>query len=142
MKFFLLILLLPVFALCQEIPKKSTTIVVRNIGLLEASQKLVDMGYMIDKKDPELGTVYTTPYAYSGSYQMMIYVRVKDSTATITGKWNVNADIKLGYSTYDMRTWNPIKYSSMSGNMDRKAFMIMDKYAKSFGKSIEYLVVK
>ena len=140
MKFILFILLLPAFSLCQDPPKKTNTIKVTGVDFKTAATLLLDQGYMIEKSDTSLGFMMSAPKmvhkAWSGN--LKINVRMKDSTAIITGLYNMNVNL----STVDLKQYEPVENIGMKGSVIRTAFEALDKYAKSFGRPVEYLVIK
>jgi hypothetical protein len=81
----ILLLILPAFTFAQ--PKNAKTIIVKHATFLQVCGAILDNGYTIDKKDNDLQTVRTEYREYDKLWNMTycINVRVKDSTAYITG---------------------------------------------------------
>ena len=101
---------------------------------------LLDSGYVIDKKDNDLQTVRTEvkdyPKYWNASY--IINIRVKDSTAYITGTFT--APGREGGLFKDEPIVNivnkkgePVK-KSLSGH----AFSLLSEFAFSFKKEIDF----
>lgn len=130
----IVLLLLPVFSLAQ-IPVKSNTIKVTGVGFLQACTKLLDMGYLIDKKDNDLMTAQTTYKQYINSYnaEHKIFIRVVDSVLTVTGL--CRAPSGNGGLLNDERLW----WAKAKKSLASVGFSYLDQYALSFGRPVEYV---
>lgn len=134
MKYTLILLLLPVFSLAQ-IPVKSNAIKVNGVGFMEACTRLLDMGYLIDKKDNDLMTAQTTYKHYVNSYnaEHKIFIRVVDSVLTVSGLCRAPAG--TGGLLNDEKLW----WAKAKKSLASVGFSYLDAYALSFGKPVEYL---
>jgi len=88
----ILFLLLPIFAFSQKTILKGTTNTARVSGvtLNEAGNKLLDMGYVIEKSDSIFQFLKTEFRDGTGKSEWMkirLFVRIKDSVAIVTGEW-------------------------------------------------------
>lgn len=125
MKFLVLCLLIPVLSLAQS--KGVNTITVKGVGFMQVCNALLDAGYMIDKKDNDLQTAETKFKDGTGKAKLCklrLLVRVKDSTAIISGHYYNVLFNNLEY----------IVYNKESG----PCFEEMNRFAISFGKEISY----
>lgn len=129
-KIALFLLLLPVFGLSQ--PKNCNVIKVSGVGFNECIEKLLDMGYTIEKKDEAFQTATTDKATVVLSNYYWINVRVKDSVLWVTSKTE----------------WWLLGYKQMSQGINaggknlspRITFTKMNDFAKAFDRPIEYLV--
>lgn len=131
---FLLFLLLPLASYCQP-TIKSSTIKVDSVTFLDACNKLLDLGYQIEKKDNDLQTASTEYRQFANSYnaEYKIIIRVKDSVLTVTGV--LRAPSGTGALFNDEKIYlAKAKKSPVS-----IAFGYLDAFAKSFNKPVEYL---
>lgn len=128
-----LLLLLPVASLAQ-IPVKSNAIQVSGVTFVEACNKLLDMGYTLEKKDGELQTAKTEQKEFINSWsaEHRILIRVKDTTLYITG--TVTAPRGGGLINDEK-----IFYAKAKKSLTSVAFMYLNEFALSFGKPIQYL---
>src|SRR5687767_1194682 len=89
MKYFLILTFLSQLSYSQTILPNANTIVIKNVSFTEVCMRLLDSGYVIDKKDNDMQTVRTEskvyPRYWNAAYK--ISVRVKDSTAYLTGTY-------------------------------------------------------
>jgi hypothetical protein len=142
MKALLLLLLLPFFSIAQDefvIPNKSKTIIVKGVSFLDVCNRLLDSGYSISKKDNELQTAITEMRQYPKHWnaQYSINIRVVDSIAFISGTFTAPP-------TNPMFKNEPIEHQTdKKGNAKSKhimgyPFLIMNQFARSFGKEISY----
>ncbi len=125
-----LLLLSPVFCCSQEIPKKSTRITIDSVEFTKTVNTMLDAGYKMDKIDQEFLTIQTEPCTIhfrngnETSAKLIIYVRIKDGLATMTGdSYNMGIHFKPIYWRRDVPGW---------------AFEEMDKVARLIGKNITY----
>lgn len=130
----LLFLLIPMAVFGQP-PVKSNAIKVSGVGFMEACNKLLDLGYGIEKKDNELQTASTEWKEYKTAWnaEYTIRIRVTDSVLTITGF--VTAPPKTGELIKD----NRLSHEKPKKHMYTVGFAYLDAYAKSFSKPVEYL---
>jgi hypothetical protein len=139
----LFFLLLPAFSFAQ-IPGNAKIITVKGVSFTEACNQLLDKGYTIESKDERLQTARTTariyPKHWNASYR--ISVRIKDSAAIITSTYSSPPESN---STAELWASNvPVYYDvSKKGkpypkSMPGYAFGLVNEFALSFGKSVEY----
>lgn len=135
-------LLLPIFAISQEkIPKKTNTIEVKGISFNEAANGLLDAGYIFEKIDSNFNTIKTEFKEGMGKNKWMklrILVRIKDSTAIVTGEWYNTMFIGGKILGVDQTIENStFKIENTSGN-PKNCFAEMNVFALSFRKSVQY----
>lgn len=117
-----------------QIPKNTNVISVKGVGYDQILERLLDSGYVIERRYNDLQTVKTEPKQYprywDGKY--VINIRVKDSVAFITGTFSAGNLFKDEPVSY---VWKNLSRKSMVG----VPFYIIDNFAKSFNKPVEYL---
>lgn len=129
MKFFLL-LLLPAMALCQ--PKGSKKIIITGVSFNQVVNAILDSGFQIKDIDKDFLTMTTKPF---GDWNQILYLRVKDSVATLTGE--MIAGFKLDVEQH----WDPPYQGHNWFTHNRgmvETWNMMDGIAKSFKKPITY----
>jgi hypothetical protein len=137
MRTIFLLLLAPLWAMSQEPPKGSNEIIVKGISYQDALQHLMDLGYIIDKHDAELGQITTAPKADKNGYSRIFAIRVKDSTAFITGTYNLN--MTFGSSLMKQNSsYDPIQYTGWKTGANRIEFGYMDELARAMGGTVTY----
>lgn len=112
--------------------KGTNTITISNVSFDQVVNALLDSGLQIKQIDKDFKTIQTKPY---GDYEMSIYVRVKDGTATVTGQFiqaRMIFDIAQYYNEYP--TGGGINHNKMMV----KTFEWMDNFAKSFHTEVSY----
>lgn len=108
--------------------KGDNTITVKGVGFMQVCNALLDSGYLVKKKDNDLQTAETDFKNGTGKASLFKYkllVRVKDSTATITGHH------------YHV-LFNDLDYTRNTKD-SKLPFNEMKRFALSFGKPVEYL---
>ena len=136
----LLFLIIAACVTMQAQEKGTTKIMVSGVTFREVTNQLLDFGYSFDKIDSNYQTVkteYKTFKSKGVDMDICFFVRLKDSTAIISGKWVptaligsklLGAEITRDNSTYDI-----------DNKMGSKAqFAEMTRFAKSFGKEVTY----
>jgi hypothetical protein len=130
------ILVLP--ALGQAIPPKVNTIIVTGVTFSEVCNALLDARYAIDRKDSDLQTIRTEAKAYPKYWNAtyIINVRVKDSTAYITG----TATVADGQLFKDEPIYNQTdrKGATQPKSMFGYAFLLLNEFAQSFKREVSY----
>lgn len=139
MKLILLFLFAPLIAISQS--KGDNTIVVKGVGFLQVCNALLDAGYIIDKKDDGLQTVKTefkTGKDKNKWMNLLLNVRIKDSSAIITGQWYNTMFIGSKFLGQDQTIENSTyKIENTHGN-PKACFKEMKTFALSFKKPVEY----
>ncbi len=144
MKLFYIFLLCPFFLRSQEIPKKSNTITVTGVSFKQCVTGLLDAGFMIDKIDSNYMTVRTTfipaklKNGKDSECEMSIDVRVKDSVATITGRWFNKMFIGLFTGGGNTPGPNDIYKTGYYSVVPKMAFSQMVEYAQALKGNIAY----
>lgn len=117
------------FAMGQD--KGVSKIIIDSVSFSDAATHLLDAGYFLDKADSSLGMLVTIPRITPkhSNFEHQIFVRVKDGKATVTGK--METDLFGGV------VWD-IGNRGVKGSPGRDAFKILDQYAISFNRPIEY----
>lgn len=122
-------------------PQKGTnTIIIHKVGFIEMCTALLDAGFIIAKKDNDLQTINTEyktyPKMWDGAYSM--YVRIKDSTAFITGKFNAPSDGKGLFKDEEIScTMN--KKGELTTTIMGYGFIQINNFAIGLKKEISYL---
>lgn len=107
--------------------KKDNTITVKGVGFMQVCNALLDAGYTVEKKDNELQTAKTGFKDGTGKAKLCklrLLVRVKDSTAIITGH----------YYNVLLNNLEHIEYTKDS----RPCFDDMNNFALSFSNPVIY----
>ena len=140
MKYKILILILsPLLMQAQE--KKDNLIKVKGVSFSVVVNKLLDEGWNIMKIDSNYQTV-TTDFRDGRDktkwMKLRYYVRVKDSTAFISGNW-VNAML-LGQQFFgsEFNMENSTQSIEFTFGNPKNCFIEMQRFALSFNKPIEY----
>lgn len=108
--------------------KGATKIVIDSITFLEAANKVLDAGMIIDKSDSTLGTI-VSEYQESGIVQCRLHLRVKDNKMTVTGQYLSNVDTD---------TPSQISNRGMRGSPAKVSFNWLQDFALSFKKTVYY----
>ena len=140
MKLTLLFLLLSFISSAQ--PKKANTIIVKGVQFKEVANALLDAGYEIAKSDSSLGTIKTEYKLGTGELKYVkvsIFVRIKDSVATITGKWYNTIVMNAFASKFTTEDNESLIVQNTNGGY-KLCFQEMNKLALSFNKPVEYLI--
>ncbi|MGN6438490.1 MAG: hypothetical protein ACTHMM_18245 [Agriterribacter sp.] len=127
-KIALFLLILPVVVFAQ---RRDNAIMVQSVSFKEAALALLDNGFNIEKSDSSLGIIYCEPKAI-GKLDAYGIVRVRsvDTGIIITGDYQVPS-VDKNYSRIDNR--------GMKGSPARRAWDMLDEFAKSFNKPLKYL---
>lgn len=133
----LLLILLPFLT----IPKKTNTIEVSGVTFNQVANALLDAGYTFERIDSNYLTIKTDFKAGNGKLKDIKYrlmIRVKDSTAIITGEWYnklfIGATILGTEQTIEGSTYQ-IQYTT--GN-EKNCFLEMNSFALSLNGEVEY----
>lgn len=119
----------------QAIPPKANTIVLKPVSFNEVCSALVEQGYQLEAKDSALQTVRTVPRNYQKKYQStyVINIRLKDSIAFITGTF-------AGMESSAIPIYNDTGAGGKTRpNLPGYGFTLMNQFALSFGKPVQYL---
>ena len=123
-----------------QAPKHANQIIVEGVSYNQVLSALTDDGYFIDKKDNDLQTVFTVARVanqtthttikniYSTITNVVFYVRVKDSVAYISGRFNMDMD--------GMREYEAIQNM---GGMYKAGWQAMDNFAESLKGKVDYV---
>lgn len=112
---------------CFSQTKGDNTIAVKGVGFMQVCNALLDSGYLVKKKDNDLQTAETDFKDGTGRaslFKYKILVRVKDSTAIITGH-------------HYHALFNSLEYTRNTKD-SKLPFEAMNRFALSFGKPVEY----
>lgn len=141
-----MLVLYPILLKAQEPVKNNNAIIVKGVGFTKVKETLLDAGIFIDQQNAEDGTLITKRKGFcecpnKDFYQLIYYIRVKDSVATIRGKFSSEVSLSL----LGNRNINPKDdFSEVLYWKDKKSryhylFGIMTDFAKSLnGNTIEY----
>lgn len=137
------LLFTPIFSFSQDIPKLANTIIVKGVSFDKVVNTLLDSGYKADKIDKDFQTVKTEWRALCPTCapEICINVRVKDSMATVTGQWRSSAGILLFAKRSQSQNEHALVFpvQNEKSKVPRKAFEVMDIYAKALNGEITYL---
>lgn len=145
----LFLLLLPVISIAQDILPNANAIVVKGVTFQEVCIRLLDSGYAIEKKDEQLQTIRTEPKRYPKHWNAgyVMNIRIKDSSAFISGTFTAPFEQPLtaaGAKQDPLWNGDPVYNFTKKGKTYPKSLMgypftLMNQFAKSFGKPVEYL---
>ena len=135
---------IPLNVICQEIPKFANTIIVEGTCFDSLKNSLLDNGYFIDQQNKDDGTVITKAKGIDkyDMHTLIMYIRIKDSVAKITGKWNLNVNYnaqKGGLYSNDKTDFMPLEYWKDKHSNPHVIFVVMDNFAKSLHGKISYV---
>lgn len=151
MKLLLILLMVPAIVAAQTIPPKANVIIVKGVSFMEVCNSLLDHGYAIKTKDNELQTAITEPQKYPKYWNAgyVINIRVKDSAAYISGTFTApfsSYAIVGGAGRGSLWNGDPVyHHTNRKGVTHPKSligypFTLMNEFALSFGKPVEYRV--
>jgi hypothetical protein len=143
---FMLINLSPAFS--QEPVKNNNAIIVKGTSFNKIKETLLDAGVFIDQQNAEDGTLITKRKGYcecpnKDFYQLIYYIRIKDSVATIRAKFSQAVQIHLfgdnNKNTDDKDEFSDVIYWKAKNTSYNYLFGVMNNFAKSLnGTNIEY----
>ena len=138
---FLLLLLLPACAVSQDIPKNTNVIKVSGTSFGKVMNTLLDSNYVIEKSDKEYQTITTgwKDVCKDCIPQIQLYIRIKDSTATVTGKWRSVGDIFGMASKRQEENATLFEIENVKAKVPRICFSRMQRMAKAFGRELVYI---
>jgi hypothetical protein len=132
---------------CQEPVKGNNVILVRGVSFKTIKEALLDSGIFIDQQNEEDGTIITKRKGYcecpnKDFYQLIYFIRVKDSVATIRGKFSQQVQIKLfnvSPNTDDKDDFMEAIFWKSKSSTYNYIFGIMTQFARSLNpSSIEF----
>jgi hypothetical protein len=141
MKYLLGLLLIISTTIKAQIPKNANAIEVQGVTFREVVSRLLDSNYTIAKIDSNYQTAETAPKYWNNPYTMVVKVRVKDSTATITGtfRYGNKEDYQQGsISWIAAGSDNTIANIKQWEHKRTNPFALMNRIALSFGKPVAY----
>lgn len=118
----------------QDINQGINTITVKGVTFKQVADRLVSSGYVIGRMDSKSKTIQTaySKYTKTGSANLSIRVKMRDSVAVITGRmcYNIN---NIDYGIPDSTNTKQISYTY---GYFKAGFLQLDKFAKSFNKPV------
>lgn len=138
--FFSSLLFVSFHLIAQEPVKGNNAIIVSGVTFTNVKNTLLDAGIFINEQSVEDGTIITKRKGYcecpnKDFYQLIYYIRIKDSVATIKGRFNVI----LKQSDNDENNFMEVTYWKAKNSVPHYLFGIMTDFAKSLkGSSIEF----
>lgn len=118
----------------QAQPKNTNTIIVKDVTFDQIAQTLTDQNIAIKNKDAQTGTITTDAIKYrKGSGTMALFIRVKDSTAYISGTFDPQVTIFNQHSSIYQ-----IEYRGWKGSDLLLAFQRMQAIAEGLRAEIYY----
>lgn len=139
------IILLRLSVYSQDVPKNADVITVNGITFEKVVNSLLDSGFVIEKMDKEFHTVKTEYRKLCKDCipEILFNVRVKDSTAIITGKWRSTGNIFGGLeSKKDLDNAYVFDIKNEKMKVPRLAFQAMKTFAVSLNGEISYQISK
>lgn len=139
MRLLLTFAFLPFFALGQT--KNDNTISVKGVGFIEVANKVLDFGYIVAKIDSNLNTINTEFKEGKGKnkwMQLKLNIRVKDSTAIITGQWVNSLFLGSKLLGREQTLENSVSKIEYTIGNPKHLFLEMAEFAQSFNKPITY----
>ncbi len=142
MKYFLYLLILscPKFVYGQVPIKGNNAIVVSGVTFSQVKESLLGAGIFISEQSAEDGTIITKRKGYCECpnkefYQLIYFIRIKDSVAIIRGRFNVI----LNPSDNDENNFLEVLYWKAKNSGYHYVFGVMDAFAQSLkGTKLEY----
>ena len=116
----------------SQAPKGTNLILVKAVGYDQVLTALLDKGYFIRKKDAELFTASTEPRRLKNGSAYVIRVRVKDSTAYLSG------EVFTEYVHFADDKYVPAVNKGLGGNPEKESFKRVNEFAESLGGTIDY----
>ena len=140
------LLLSPILATGQDIPKFSNTIIAKAISFKQVKDTLLNLGYFIDQQNEEDGTIITKPKGVCNCKnvdfnQLIIYVRVRDSVGKFTGAYNINYNYNAqrgGLLSNDKNEFHPLEYWKSGISTPHMIFLKLDKIVRSISSQVTY----
>ena len=136
------------FASCcvfgQEPVKGNNAIIVKGVTFSKVKGTLLDAGIFIDQQNAEDGTIITKRKGYcecpnKDFYQLIYYIRVKDSVATIRGQFSTPVYLLGGGGKSPEDDFSEVIYWRDKKSGYNYIFGIVIAFAKSLGGlSIDY----
>ena len=124
---------LPSISKAQDPPKGSNQIIVKKVSFDKIVIALLDSGFQIKEMDKDFKTLLTKPH---GDYNTSIYLRVKDSTAYLSGEFYIGSlTYKIEqhwYPAYKGNNW--FKHAKPMV----KTFEWLDEFAHSLSDQVTY----
>ncbi len=144
--YFLLLFILSFDVWGQEPIKGNNAIIVSGVSFQKVKETLLDAGIFIDQQNAEDGTLITKRKGYCECpnkefYQLIYFIRVKDSVATIRGQFSAEASLSLfGEGKKDPEDdFTEALYWKSKNSGYNYIFRVMQNFAKSLnGSSINY----
>lgn len=130
----ILIMFLPFATMAQN--KNDNTITAIGVGFKQVVNALLDAGFQIQKLDTTYSTIRTEYKKLCSNCEpdYLLDIRVKDSAATITGKWKntLMASVFLAGSdpVFDIK--------NERSAVPRKCFEAMNKFALTLSQNVTY----
>lgn len=132
MKNLLFIILTPFLAYSQE--KGTNIIKVQPIEFNRVVSALLDQGYLLEKVDKEFQTIKTEPKEMKTNGFIRLFIRVKDSTAIISGDCGITQQ-----ALFDKRGfYGKVENKGMNGSLLKDSFNAMRDFALSLNGEILY----
>jgi hypothetical protein len=138
-------LLIHLSAYSQDIPKNADIIIVHSVTFDKVVNSLLDSGYIIEKMDKDFQTLKTEYRKLCKDCipEIIFNVRVKDSIATITGKWRSTGNFIGGLSSNkDADNALIFDIKNEKTKVPRMAFQAMKTFALSLNGNVMYLISK
>lgn len=136
-------LFFPLFAISQvKTPKKANGIQLSGVSFKEIANGLLDAGYTFDKIDSNFHTIKTEFKEGKGKtkyLKLRFMIRVKDSTAEITGEWYNTLVIGTKFLGVDQTFENSTYKIAYTAGSAKNCFLEMNNFTHLFNRPISYL---
>lgn len=153
MKLLLLALLCYAPTLCQgqDPPRYTNAILVKGTSFQQVKSALLDSGFFIDQQNEQDGTIITKRKGFCNCpnkdfYQLVYYIRVKDSTATIRAKFSAAAQMHIFSNdhphTDDKDDFEEVQYRKSKILIYHYLFGLMQEFAGSLKGQMNYATIK
>jgi len=132
----------PMLVVAQEPKKNDNTIIVKGVSFAKVKETLLDAGFFLDQQNSDDGTIITKRKGYcecpnKDFYQLVYYIRVKDSVATIRSQFS--SEFSLSGNRNPKEDFSEVVYWKDKKSGYGYLFGIMIAFAESLkGSSIEY----
>jgi hypothetical protein len=137
MKILLLLLFIPLISFSQN--KNDNVIIAQKVFLKQVVDTLLDHGYLIDRIDSNYNTLKTDYKKLCSDCvpEIMFNVRIKDSTAYISGKWRSNGGL-FGNVLSGNNDYIYFDIMNEKSKVPKHCFLEMDKIAKLLSSNVTY----
>lgn len=129
-----------IYCAIQAQEKGDNAIVVKGVDFAQVKNVLLDNGYFIDQQNEQDGTIVTRETNADDArsfgqnlnrFNIILYVRVSNSTAVITGQ--------MRFTEEEKKEWHPVEFWKSKGSVPYHLFAKMDKIAQGLKGELSYV---